>query len=64
MEIPRHWRLKKQRYAPQGEVCPHREGKIFPPRGQASRGGSEAGAAYTFSGKGAVYSFTRVGKAP
>ena len=23
MEIPRHWRLKKQRYALVGEVCPH-----------------------------------------
>ena len=32
MEIPRHWRLKQQRYALVGEVCPHCDHKIFPPR--------------------------------
>lgn len=32
MEIPRHWRLKKQRYGLVGEVCPHCDFKIFPPR--------------------------------
>ena len=32
MEVPRHWRLKQQRYALVGEICPHCEGKIFPPR--------------------------------
>ena len=32
MEIPRHWRLKKQRYALVGEVCPHCDARIFPPR--------------------------------
>ena len=32
MEIPRHWRLKKQRYALIGEVCPHCDAKLFPPR--------------------------------
>ncbi len=31
-EIPRHWRLKKQRYGLVGEVCPHCDYKIFPPR--------------------------------
>ena len=32
MEIPRHWRLKKQRYALIGEICPHCDAKIFPPK--------------------------------
>lgn len=32
MEIPRHWRLKKQRYGLVGEVCPHCDYKIFPPK--------------------------------
>lgn len=32
MEIPRHWRLKKQRYMLVGVVCPHCDEKIFPPR--------------------------------
>ncbi len=32
MDIPRHWRLKSQRYALIGEVCPHCNAKLFPPR--------------------------------
>jgi len=32
MEIPRHWRLRKQRYSLVGEVCPHCQAKLFPPR--------------------------------
>lgn len=35
VEIPRHWRVKKQRLALVGEVCPHCDYKIFPPRGEA-----------------------------
>lgn len=32
MEIPRHWRLKKQRYMLAGVICEKCEVKIFPPR--------------------------------
>jgi len=32
MEIPRHWRIKKQRLGLVGEVCPHCDAKLFPPR--------------------------------
>lgn len=64
MEVPRHWRLKKQRYALVGEICPHCEAKIFPPRDVCPECGGEAKTAYTFSGKGEVYSFTRMGNAP
>lgn len=32
MEVPHHWRLRKQRYQLQGEICPHCEAKVFPPR--------------------------------
>lgn len=64
MEVPRHWRLKKQRYALVGEVCPHCEAKIFPPRDVCPECNGEAKTAYTFSGKGEVYSFTRMGNAP
>lgn len=32
MEVPRHWRLKKQRYSLTGETCPHCKSQIFPPR--------------------------------
>ncbi len=64
MEVPRHWRLKKQRYALVGEVCPHCQAKIFPPRDVCPECGGEAKTAYTFSGKGEVYSFTKMGNAP
>lgn len=64
MEVPRHWRLKKQRYALVGEVCPHCNVKIFPPRDICPECGGEAKTAYTFSGKGEVYSFTRMSNAP
>ena len=64
MEIPRHWRLKKQRYALVGEVCPHCQVKIFPPRDVCPECGGEAKAEYQFSGKGEVYSFTVMHDAP
>lgn len=64
MEVSRHWRLKKQRYALVGEVCPHCEGKIFPPRDICPDCGEEARSLYQFSGKGEVYSYTTVFDAP
>ena len=64
MEIPRHWRLKHQRYGLVGEICPHCEAKIFPPRDICPHCGGEAKTSYTFSGRGEVYSFTTVSDAP
>ena len=32
MEVPRHWRLKQQRYALVGETCPRCKAHLFPPR--------------------------------
>ena len=32
MEVPRHWRLRQQRYTLVGEKCPHCDEAIFPPR--------------------------------
>ncbi len=64
MEIPRHWRLNKQRYALVGEICPHCENKIFPPRDVCPHCGEEAKTAYAFSGKGTVYSYTTMTDAP
>jgi hypothetical protein len=32
MEIPRHWRLKAQRYRLQGSICPSCGELMFPPR--------------------------------
>ena len=64
MEVPRHWRLRKQRYALVGEICPHCEAKIFPPRDVCPECSGEAKTPYVFSGKGEVYSFTRMANAP
>ena len=64
MEIPRHWRLKQQRYGLVGEVCPNCAAKIFPPRDVCPSCGGEAKTAYAFSGKGEVYSYTTIYEAP
>jgi uncharacterized OB-fold protein len=64
MEVPRHWRLKQQRYALVGEVCPHCDYKIFPPRDVCPNCGEEAKTQYSFSGKGTVYSYTIMRDAP
>ncbi len=32
MEIPRHWRLKAQRYRLEGAICPTCSQPVFPPR--------------------------------
>jgi uncharacterized protein len=64
MEIPRHWRLKDQRYKLVGEECPHCRAKIFPPRDVCLECGLEAKTLYSFSGRGQVYSYTTVYDAP
>ena len=64
MEIPRHWRLQKQRYGLVGEECPHCSAKIFPPRDVCPECGGEAKEPYRFSGRGSVYSYTVMNNAP
>lgn len=64
MEIPRHWRLRKQRYSLIGEVCPHCQAKLFPPRDVCPQCGEEARTLYQFSGRGEVYSYTTVYEPP
>ena len=62
-EIPRDWRLKKQRYNLVGEVCPDGH-YVFPPRDVCPDCGNEAKTLHKFSGKGEVYSSTIVYEAP
>ncbi len=64
MEVTRHWRLKNQRYSLVGEVCPHCEEKIFPPRDICPDCGEDARTLFQFSGRGEVYSHTTVYQAP
>ncbi len=42
MEVPRHWRLKKQRYALVGEICPSCKTPLFPPRAVCPHCGGDA----------------------
>lgn len=60
MEIPRHWRLRKQRYGLVGEICPHCQAKLFPPRDVCPQCGGEAKSLFQFSGRGEIYSYTTV----
>ena len=60
MEISRNWRLQKQRYGLVGEVCPHCDAKIFPPRDVCPNCAGEAKTTFAFSGRGEVYSFTTI----
>jgi uncharacterized OB-fold protein len=64
MEISRNWRLQKQRYGLVGEVCPHCDAKIFPPRDVCPNCAGEAKTPFAFSGNGEVYSYTTVYDAP
>jgi len=64
MEVARHWRLKQQRYGLVGEVCPHCEAKLFPPRDVCPHCGGEAKKPYSFSGRGQVFSYTVMYDAP
>lgn len=64
MEIPRHWRLQKQRYGLVGEVCPHCNAKLFPPRDICPECGQDARQAFNFSGHGEVFSYTTIFEPP
>lgn len=64
VNVSRHWRLKKERYALQGEVCPHCSVKIFPPRDICPDCGEDARTLFTFSGQGTVFSHATVREAP
>jgi uncharacterized OB-fold protein len=64
MEIPRHWRLRQQRYGLVGEVCPHCDAKLFPPRDICPECGNEARQPYQFSGRGEVFSYTTIYEPP
>jgi uncharacterized OB-fold protein len=60
MEVSRHWRIRKQRYALVGEECPHCAAKIFPPRDICPECGKEAKQEFAFSGRGEVFSYTTI----
>ena len=64
MEVARFWRTTSQRYSLIGEVCGNCGNKIFPPRDVCPTCEHEAKTAYTFNGKGEVYSYSTIHSAP
>ena len=57
MEVPRHWRLRKQRYTLVGSVCAHCTAKIFPPRDVCPHCGSKANYTTAYPLRDSVYTF-------
>ncbi len=64
MRVAGHWRLRRQRLALEGEVCPSCGTHLFPPRDVCPECGQPASTPYTFSGRGKVYSFSTVYDTP
>lgn len=64
MNIPRHWRLRNQRYSLVGEVCNKCGAKLFPPRDVCPECSKPAYEPYTFEGHGHVYSHSTIYQAP
>jgi len=64
MELPRHWRIRRQRYSLVGEVCEKCGARLFPPRDVCPECSQPAATPYTFSGRGIVYSYATVYQAP
>jgi len=64
MDMPRHWRLKEQRYNLVGTECLICGAKLFPPRPVCPDCNSKQMQPFTFSGQGEVYSYSTVFEAP
>jgi uncharacterized OB-fold protein len=64
MSIARNWRLQRQRYRLEGEVCEGCNTRIFPPRDICPECEAPAKTPFVFSGRGEVYSYSTVYKPP
>ncbi len=64
MDMPRHWRLKKQRYNLVGTECLACGARSFPPRPVCPDCNSKQMRPFTFSGQGEVYSYSTLFEAP
>jgi len=64
MHIARNWRVKRQRYSLQGELCHHCGTHVFPPRDVCPECARPAYDPFRLSGLGEVYSHTTVYEAP
>ncbi len=64
MEIPRHWRNQKIRYALVGARCEGCQKYLMPPPGVCPGCGSETLSEHQFSGRGTVYSYSTMVQGP
>lgn len=64
MSLASSWRTRKQRLGLIGEVCPHCNARLFPPRDICPHCQGPAKTEFAFSGLGEVYSFTTMYTAP
>ena len=64
MDMPRHWRLKEQRYNLVGTECLACEAKQFPPRPVCPDCNSREVQPFAFSGQGEIYSYSTLFQAP
>ena len=64
MSIASLWRTRQQRYSLQGEICPDCHQAIFPPRDVCPHCSEAAGPLHTMSGRGEVYSYTKMFNVP
>jgi len=64
MDLPRHWRLKDQRYKLEGVICEECGAKLFPPRQVCPHCRSRRLSPHRFRGEGEVYSCSTVYQAP
>jgi len=64
MELPRHHRMRRTLYRLEGSTCPACSGRFFPPRQVCPACRKDGLRPFAFSGRGTLYSFTRVVQAP
>ena len=64
MDMPRHWRLKEQRYNLVGTECLACGDKQFPPRPVCPECNSREMQPFAFSGQGEIYSYSTLFQAP
>ncbi len=64
MQTVQNWRTRYQRYALAGEVCPHCDKHIFPPRDVCPYCHHSAGPVHVMKGSGEIYSCTQLHHPP
>jgi len=64
MELPRYHRLRGAYYRLEGSACPSCERRFFPPRPVCPSCKAQGLRTFAFSGRGTLYSFSRVLQPP